>query len=64
MLKKDEGQGSAECNAFESSMETSNEQIVAREYDSGKEFLTSFKLRLFRHYTNNNIYMIRKRLTI
>ena len=58
---KDEGssQGFTECSAFQKGLKKSEEKIVSSESTVSS---SSFKLNLFRHYTERNIYMIRNGL--
>ena len=62
MLKDDgSSQGSAECSAFQKGLGSAAEKIVA---NMAQTWSPTFKFNLFRHYTEKNIYMIRKILNI
>jgi len=48
-------QGFAECSAFQRGLDKANELVII----SPNPVLSTFKSKLFRHYTNDDIYMIR-----
>lgn len=56
MIKGKDSQGFTECQAFQNGLDRSTESLILLE--------SNYRFNLFRHYTNRNLFMLRKGLRI